>query len=56
MGFKVEGKKTHEVIPRKALSLYPLKFEEVIANVLKVKPEPKVHPKAKMKSKTRKKS
>jgi len=25
----------------KPLSIYPLKFEEVIADVLKVKPEPK---------------
>jgi hypothetical protein len=26
---------------RKELSLYPLKFDEVISDVLKVKPEPK---------------
>lgn len=39
---------------RKPLSLYPLKFEEVISDVLKVKPEPKERkPKAKLKLRKR---
>ena len=33
------------------LSLYPLKFEEVIADVLKVKPEPKAQKKRTQKKK-----
>jgi len=38
------------------LSLYPLKFEEVISDVLKVKPEPKAEKKKAVpkKAKTRK--
>ena len=37
------------------LSLYPLKFDEVIADVLKVKPEPKAEkPKAKKRAARRK--
>jgi hypothetical protein len=35
----------------KPLSLYPLKFEEVISDVLKVKPQPKRKPKPKSKRK-----
>lgn len=31
----------------KPISLYPLKFKEVIQDVLKVKPEPKAKPKRK---------
>ena len=31
----------------KPLSLYPLKFKEVIQDVLRVKPEPKAKPKTK---------
>ena len=39
---------------RKRLSLYPLKFQEVIADVLKVKPEPREpRPKAQPKSRKR---
>jgi len=40
-------KKTHSAITRnkgpkhRKLSLYPLKFDEVISDVLKIKPEPK---------------
>ena len=37
----------------KRLSLYPLKFKEVIADVLKVKPEPK-QPKKEVTTKSRK--
>lgn len=49
----------HESDRKKPLSLYPLKFEEVIADVLKVKPEPKteklkVPPKRQRKSSKRK--
>jgi len=38
----------------KPLSLYPLKFSEVIADVLKVKPEPKPAKKAPARPKARK--
>jgi hypothetical protein len=39
----------------KPLSLYPLKFEEVIADVLKVKPEMKHHKAKKRRQASRKK-
>lgn len=41
-------------VKRKPLSLYPLKFQEVIADVLKVKPEPKAAKKAQARPKARK--
>jgi len=33
--------KSHQQSQRPRLSLYPLKFDQVMADVLKIKPEPK---------------
>ena len=41
MGPKMETKKRHTLTPRKPLTLYPLKFDEVMAAALQVKPAPK---------------
>lgn len=37
----------------KPLTLHPLKFSEVVTDILKVKPEPKPHKKPKAKRKTK---